>query len=334
MCAVPLDDRAVEMELSEPPPEVVDAVRALPGDFAVLGAGGKMGPTTAVMLRRARVLGVSRFSRPEAQRALAEWGVEPVACDLAEPDAVAALPDAPNVLFLAGQKFGTDAAPGETWIQNVVVPALVARRYRGARLVVFSTGCVYPFSPVAGPWACEGDPPGFIGEYGSSCVGRERVFAHYAKQSGTPVLFYRLYYAVEYRYGVLVDIGRAVRRGEPVDVTTGYLNCIWQREAVARAIQGLGHAAVPPKPLNVTGPERHAVRDIAARFGRWFGRAPQFTGEETATAWLADASESVRLFGPPRVGLDEMIARVAGYLEAGGRLLGKPTHFEVRDGKF
>jgi nucleoside-diphosphate-sugar epimerase len=342
MSAVPHDDRTIELELSEPLPGAVETLRALPGDVLVLGVGGKMGTTTAAMARRAldaigspaRVLGVSRFSRPDAPRALADLGVIPLACDLSEPAAVAALPDAPNVLFLAGQKFGTEAAPEETWIQNVIVPSLVARRYRRARLVVFSTGCVYPFSPVDGPGAREGDALGFIGDYGSSCVGRERVFTHYAKQAGTPLLLFRLYYSVEYRYGVLVDIGRKVLAGEPVDVTTGWLNCIWQRDASARAIQCLAHTAVPPKPLNVTGPERHAVRDIAERFGRIFGRAPQFTGQESATAWLADASESVRLFGPPAVGLDAMMARIAAYLQAGGHLLGKPTHFEVRDGKF
>lgn len=335
--------REIELLLSTPTPAVIAAVTRLPGDFMVLGVGGKMGTTTAVMLRRAlnaagrretAVLGVSRFSRAESRAELEGLGVRTLACDLADSAQVAALPAAVNVLYLAGQKFGTDGAPELTWIQNTVVPALVAQRFRTSRLVVFSTGCVYPFVATDGPGADEREPVAFLGEYASSCVGRERVFTHFAKLFGTPQLIYRLNYAVELRYGVLVDIARKVRQGEPVDVTTGWLNCIWQADACARAILCLEHTASPPRVLNITGDEKLSVRALAGEFGRRFDRAPVITGHEAPTAWLANARESVRLFGPPETPLPRMLDLVADYVRAGGPLLGKPTHFEARDGKF
>jgi len=343
MTALPSNDREIELLLSTPTPGVIAAVQNLPGDFMVLGVGGKMGTTTAVMLRRAldtigrrdtRVYGVSRFSRALAREELETLGVRTFSCDLADAAALAELPNVPNILYLAGQKFGTDDAPGLTWIQNTVVPALVAQRYRDARLVVFSTGCVYPFVPVTGPGATESEPVAFLGEYAATCVGRERVFAHYAGEFGTRVLLYRLNYAVELRYGALVDLALKIARGEVIDLTMGWLNCIWQGDACARAIQCLEHAANPPRILNITGPEKLRIRDLAEDFGRRLGRAPVFTGTEASTAWLSDASESIRLFGPPTVSVDAMMAHIAAHVQAGGRLLGKPTHFETRDGKF
>jgi nucleoside-diphosphate-sugar epimerase len=343
MPELPSTDHDIELLLSTPTVGAIEAVRHLPGDFIVLGVGGKMGTTTAVMLRRALdaagrqnavVSGVSRFSRPEARTGLESLGVRTLACDLADDAQVAALPPAANVLYLAGQKFGTDGAPGLTWIQNTYVPALVARRFRDSRIVVFSTGCVYPFVPVTGPGANEREPVAFLGEYASTCVGRERVFAHFAGEFGTRQLMYRLNYAVELRYGVLVDIALKVARGEPVDVTMGWLNCIWQGDACARAIQCLAHTANPPKLLNITGAEKLSVRALAEEFGRRFGRPPQITGTEAPSAWLADASESLKLFGPPETSLPRMLDLIAAHVGGGGRLLGKPTHFESRSGKF
>jgi nucleoside-diphosphate-sugar epimerase len=340
---LPSTDHEIELLLSAPTRGAIEAAGLLAGDFMVLGVGGKMGTTTAVMLRRAlmaagrtdaRVYGVSRFSRPEARRELETLGVQTLSCDLRDPVALAALPSVANVLYLAGQKFGTDGAPGLTWVQNTVVPALVAQRFRDARIVVFSTGCVYPFVPVAGPGANEQEPVAFLGEYASTCVGRERVFSHYSAEFGTPILLYRLNYAVELRYGVLVDLAVKVRDGQPVDLTMGWLNCIWQGDACARAIQCLGLTANPPRILNITGPEKLRIRDLAGEFGRRFAREPVFTGAEAPTAWLADASESVRLFGPPTVAVPTMLDLVAAHVRHGGRLLGKPTHFETRDGKF
>jgi nucleoside-diphosphate-sugar epimerase len=343
MTDFPSTDQDIELLLSKPTTGAIAAAASLVGDFMILGVGGKMGTTTAVMLRRAltaagrndtQVIGVSRFSRPEARRELEAFDIRTLSCDLADADAVAALPAVANVLYLAGQKFGTDSAPGLTWVQNTVVPALVAQRFRDSRIVVFSTGCVYPFVPVTGPGASEREPVAFLGEYASTCVGRERVFTHYAGEFGTPLLIYRLNYAVELRYGVLVDLALKIANDEPVDLTMGWLNCIWQGDACARAIQCLGLAAVPPRVLNITGPEKLRIRDLATEFGRRFGRKPVFTGSEAPTAWLADASESMRLFGPPTVPVAAMLDLVAAHVQAGGRLLGKPTHFETRDGKF
>lgn len=340
---MPKTDHEIEALLSRPTPGATEAVRHLPGDFAVLGVGGKMGTTTAVMLRRAldeagradaRVLGVSRFSRPEARRELESFGVQTLSCDLADAAQVATLPRVPNVLYLAGQKFGTSSAPETTWIQNTVVPSVVAQHYRGSRIVVFSTGCVYPFAPVEGKGSREDDDLAFLGEYASTCVGRERVFSYYAKVQQTPQLMYRLNYAVELRYGVLVDLAQRVAAGEAVDATMGWFNCIWQGDACARAIQCLQHTTSPANRLNVTGAEKLSIRTVAGEFGRRLGREARVVGQEAPTAWLADASRSIALFGPPTVGLDQMMDLIVEHLSTGGRLLGKPTHFEARSGKF
>jgi nucleoside-diphosphate-sugar epimerase len=231
--SAPMNDAEIDELLSTPTLAVVDCVRRLPGAFMVLGVGGKMGGTTALMLRRAlnlagrtdaKIIGVSRFGQGALRSSLEAAGVGTIACDLADEPAVAALPETPNVLFLAGQKFGTDVSPGSTWLQNVVVPALVARKFRRSRIVVFSTGCVYPFVPVSGNGSSEADPLAFQGEYASTCVGRERVFAHFSQQFGTPQLMFRLNYSVELRYGVLADIAVRVARDEAVDLNTGWLN--------------------------------------------------------------------------------------------------------------
>lgn len=345
MPKTPTNDHEIETLLSQPTAGAIATVRALDGDYMVLGVGGKMGTSLAVMLRRAleaagkpavKVYGVSRFSRPEAKTELEKFGIIPVSCDLADPEQVAKLPEVANVQYLAGQKFGTDSAPDETWIQNTVVPSLVAKKFRASRIVVFSTGCVYPFSSTVGEskGATEATPVAFLGEYASTCVGRERVFTHYARKHGTKQLMYRLNYSVELRYGVLVDVATRVLAGEPIDITMGYFNLIWQGDACARAIQCLEHVANPPKLLNVTGAERLSIRAIAEQFGVLLGRTPKFTGREAEAAWISDASESIRLFGPTTVSLEAMMQMVADYLRTGGRLLGKPTHFETRDGKF
>jgi nucleoside-diphosphate-sugar epimerase len=343
MTFLPRTDREIELLLSSPTNGAIEVAASLPGNFMVLGVGGKMGTTTAVMLRRAldaagrrdaTVTGVSRFSQAEAQVNLEKFGVHTLPCDLADASQVTALPAAANVLYLAGHKFGTDSTPELTWIQNTVVPALVAQRFRDSRIVVFSTGCVYPFVPVVGPGASEREPVAFLGEYASTCVGRERVFTHFSKQFGTKQLMYRLNYAVELRYGVLVDIAMKVQRGEPVDVTMGWLNCIWQGDACARAIQCLAHTASPPQILNITGPEKLSIRTIAEEFGRRLGRMPVLTGQEAQTAWISDASESIKLFGPPETPVARMLDLITAYVVTNGRLLGKPTHFETRSGKF
>ena len=339
----PWTDREIEEALSEPTPGAIDAVRQLDGDYMILGASGKMGVTLAAMTRRAldaagkgttRVIGVARFRDAGSKTALESFGVETVQCDLGDYDAVRKLPSAANLHYLSGQKFGTEGVPEETWVQNTVTPSHVARRFADSRIVVFSTGCVYPLSPIDGPGADEGSPLGFLGEYATTCIGRERVFSYYSQKYGTKALLFRLYYSVEFRYGVLADIGDQVRTGRPVDVTVPIANVIWQRDACARAVQSLLHVESPPRKLNVTGAEKIDIAAVAKAFGARFGREPKFRGTPQAAVWHADASQSIRLFGPLLVPLDQMIEGVAAYLAAEGRLLGKPTHFEAVDGKF
>lgn len=333
----------LEEALSRPTQGVLDTLGGIAGDVMILGAGGKMGPTLARMVRRGldeigrqqrQVIAVSRFTSARAAASLQQHGVQTIACDLMDRAQVNALPDAPNVIFMAGQKFGTSDAPELTWAMNTIVPAIVAERFANSRTVVFSTGCVYPLMPAKGRGAREDDPLTPPGEYASSCVGRERVFTHFAKQHGTRALMFRLCYAIDLRYGVLMDVAQKVARGQSVDVSMGYANVIWQGDASARAIQCLAHAASPPIALNVTGIERVSIRDLAVRFGAKLGREALITGNESSTAWIWDAARSYELFGPPTVSLDEMIDATAHWLKLGGQTIGKPTHFEVQDGHF
>jgi nucleoside-diphosphate-sugar epimerase len=333
----------LEDQLSQPSAGVLDALRMVEGDVIVLGAGGKMGPTLARMIRRGldaigrgdrRVIAVSRFSSASAAEALQRHGVETVACDLLNRTAVKALPDAPNVIFMAGQKFGASDAPEAMWAMNTVVPAIAAERFAKSRIVVFSTGCVYPLRPADGRGAREDDPLTPPGEYANSCVGRERVFTHFAKLYGTRALMFRLCYAIELRYGVLVDLAQKVAQGLPVDVSMGFANVMWQGDASARAIQCLAHTASPPAALNVTGLERVSIRALAHRFAERLGRPAIIAGAESPNAWIWDASRSYELFGPPTVTLDEMIEATAHWLQLGGETIGKPTRFEVQDGQF
>lgn len=336
----PRTEAELEEWLSRPGPgtAVQEALARVPGDLVILGAGGKMGPTLARMARRAlpagrRVIAVSRFSSDAAAAGLREAGVEVHPCDLLDRAAVAALPDADNVIFMAGQKFGTGDNPGATWMMNAVLPSIVAERYAGARTVVFSTGCVYAPAPV-GSGSREDDPLEPPGEYAWSCVARERVFDHHGRQRETPTLLLRLNYAIDLRYGVLHDVASLVWRRQPVDLSTGHVNVIWQGDANARALMALARAAVPPVVVNVTGRETVPVRWLAQRFGELLGREPSFSGAEQPTAWLADAGRSFDWFGPVAVSLEQMIQATANWLRAGGVSLGKPTHFQNRDGEF
>jgi nucleoside-diphosphate-sugar epimerase len=338
---------ALEEALSRPGPGVAETLEAVEGDLVVLGAGGKMGPTLARMARRAwdgsggkhasrRVIAVSRFGpgTEGAARSLREHGVETVAADLLDREAVRALPEAANVIFMAGQKFGTSDAPTRTWAMNVLVPAHVAERYRDSRIVVFSTGCVYPLGAVSGPGAREEDALTPPGEYANSCVGRERIFGHFAERFGTRVVFFRLCYAVEPRYGVLRDVAERVGRGEPVDVGMGWVQVIWQGDANARALRSLAVASSPPVALNVTGRPRIAVRDLARWFGERLGRPAAVTGTEGDRAWIWDVARAEACFGPPEVSWEEVAEVTAAWWERGGESHGKPTRFEVRDGTF
>jgi nucleoside-diphosphate-sugar epimerase len=325
--------------LSTPRAETSAALAECPGDVVVLGAGGKMGPTLARMAARAvtdgrRVIAVSRWSSGEAESALNDAGVETIRADLLDRRDVDALPDAPNVIFMAGQKFGTTGAPAMTWAMNTVVPANCAERYKSSRIVAFSTGNVYALSPTSSGGSRESDALGPVGEYAASCVGRERVFELYAERFGTRVAIVRLNYAIDLRYGVLVDIALKVKRGDPVNVDMGFVNVIWQGDANRIAIECLPHAASPAFMLNLTGAERLSVRKLAEWFGERFQVRPQITGEERADALLSNTDQMQSLFAPPRTGINDMLDRVADWVEHGGALLGKPTKFETRDGKF
>jgi nucleoside-diphosphate-sugar epimerase len=332
----------LEDELARPTPAVIDAFRHLEGDLIVLGAGGKMGPSLVQLAARAaleagtwrRITAVARFSDRRAFDLIEGCGARALEADLLDPGVVAALPDAPNVVFMAGQTFGTTGDPSHTWAINTFVPGLAAHRYRESRIVAFSTGNVYPFWPVTSAGPTEDQPLGPIGDYAVSAMGRERIFAHAAAHYGTRVALLRLNYAAEPRYGVLRDIADRVRTRTPIDLSMGWINVIWQRDANAIALRALVHATAPPFVLNLTGRPAVRVRDIAWAFGRRLGVEPVFTGTESDTALLSDATRCEALFGPPPVGPDEMIERVARWIEAGGRSLGKPTHFETRDGRF
>ena len=336
------DEGALEERLSRPTPGALASLKKCPGDIVVLGVAGKMGLTLARMARRAldelgrkdKVLGVARFSNPAAETELQSFGVETIRCDLLDRAAVQTLPDAPNVLFLAGQKFGTSSGPEQTWAMNTLVPAHCAERYARSRIVAFSTGCVYPLVPVLGGGARESDAVGPPGDYANSCVGRERIFTYYSKKNRTPVAIFRLNYAIDMRYGVLLDIAQKVWSGETFDVTMGHANIIWQGDANAQALQCLEHADSPPFVINVTGPEVLSLRAVAHRFGELCGRPAKITGEEAPTAWICNAAQAHGLFGYPSVSVEEMMAWVAHWVENEGATLGKPTHFEERTGQF
>lgn len=336
-----MTEAELEERLSRPTPGAIEVLRRLPGDLLVLGAGGKMGPSLCRMARRAldagglpgRVIAVSRFGDAEVAAALERDGVITHRADLLDREALTRLPDAPNILFLAGQKFGTRDAPHRTWAMNAIVPVLVAERYAARRFVVFSTGNVYPLTPVASGGAAEDGPIGPVGEYAMSCLARERIFEH-AGSRGTSVLLFRLNYAVELRYGVLLDTAQRVRSGAPVPLGMGHVNVIWQGDANDRALRALELATTSARVLNVTGPETLSIRWLAQRFGERFGTAPRFEGTEASDALLSNAARATGLFGPPEVGVETLIGWTAEWLEAGGRILDKPTRFEVRDGQF
>jgi nucleoside-diphosphate-sugar epimerase len=332
-----LDDK-----FTEPRAETIAALRACAGDVVVLGAGGKMGPSLTAMLARAtrdlndgrRIIAVSRWTDRDAERALKGVGVITVGCDLLDRSAVAKLPDAPNVIFMAGQKFGTRDRPSHTWAMNTLVPAHAAERYAGARIVAFSTGNVYPLVPVASGGARETDALGPIGEYAASCVGRERLFEHFSARNGTRVAIYRLNYAIDVRYGVLLDLAQKVAAGTPVPLAMGYVNVIWQGDANRIAIEALPLASSPPFVVNVTGRDTLSVRDLATRFGKRFGREPKFEGREGPDALLSNTSLLDATFAAPRTSIEEMIEQIATAVERKSPTLGKPTHFETRDGGF
>jgi nucleoside-diphosphate-sugar epimerase len=332
----------LEQMLSEPSAAAVRALEQVPGDVIVLGVGGKMGPTLARMVVRGsqaagvdrRVIGVSRFSTPGLQQQLHRWGIETIAGDLLDPPFLQTLPHAPNVIYMAGMKFGATGNQALTWAMNTHLPSLVCQRFQGSRLVAFSTGNVYGLVPVDGGGSQETDPPAPVGEYAMSCLGRERMFEYFSRRDGLLTSIIRLNYAHEMRYGVLVDLARKVWEETPIDVSMGFVNVIWQGDANAMTIRSLAETASPPLVLNVAGPERLAVREVCEQFGQRLGKPVRFTGTEGPDALLSNGERAYRLCGRPRVDVDRMMQWIAAWVEAGGPSLDKPTQFQSRDGNF
>jgi nucleoside-diphosphate-sugar epimerase len=341
----PRTERELDERLSEPRMATVEALRRAPGDLVILGAGGKMGPTLARMAaraastadgesRRRRVIAVSRFTSAEVPRELERHGVETIQCDLLDRVAVERLPDAGNVVFMAGQKFGTSDAPARTWMMNVVVPAHCARRYATARIVAFSTGNVYPLVPVQSGGATETTEPNPVGEYASSCLGRERVFEFHAATLRTRVVIVRLNYAIDLRYGVLTDLAQRVINGQTIPLAMGHVNIIWQGDANRAALELLPAAAAPAVVVNVSGSDTLSVRALATELAKRLGRQPRFEGSEAPDALLSDTSRFRRELGEPEMPVATMLDWVAEWVREGRPVLGKPTRFEARDGSF
>ena len=332
------DVAALEEAMSRPSAALVETLAGVPGDIMVLGVGGKMGPTLARMAKRAapgrKVIGVARFSEAGLRERLQSQGIECIEADLLSREAIAALPDAGNIVFMAGRKFGSTGSEWLTWAMNAHVPALVAERFRRSRIVAFSTACVYPFVGTGTDGATEDVPPTApSGEYANSCVARERMFEHFSHQHQTAGRLIRLSYAIDMRYGVLHDVAQKVLRGETIDLAMGYANVIWQGEANDWTLRSLAHCDTPATPLNLSGP-KISIRAVAKSLGQRLGIAPVLAGQEAPTAWLIDSSLAYGLFGPPQVGLDTMLDWTADWVRRGGASLGKPTHYEARDGKY
>jgi hypothetical protein len=328
--------------LSEPTPAVIDTLARLDGDLVLLGVGGKMGPTLARMARRAadaagvrrRVIGVSRFTSAANESRLQAHGVETIRCDLLDQAQLDALPDAENVVFLTGMKFGSTGQEALTWAMNCYLPGMVCQKYRRGRIVAFSTGNVYGLTPVQRGGSVETDPLNPLGDYAMSCLGRERMFEHFSRTLSIPMALLRLNYATELRYGVLVDIAQRVHAEQPIDLTMGHVNAIWQGDACAMALRGFDHLASPPFVLNIAGPELLSVRRLAEDFGQLLGKGVIFKGSESQDALLSNAQLAHRLFGHLRVRVDQMTAWISAWMRSGGATLGKPTHFEARHGRF
>lgn len=336
------DLEQLEELLSRPTPELIAMMGRLEGDLLVLGVGGKTGPSLAHMARRAsdaagvrrRIIGVSRFSKPDLPRQLNAWGIETLSCDLLDRAELAKLPDAPNVLYLAAMKFGSTGQEATTWAMNVYLPGMVAEKYRESRIVSYSSGNVYGLMPIHSGGSTEHDLPGPVGDYAMSVLGRERILTYLSQKQGTPMALVRLNYAHEMRYGVMVDIAQQVMAGKPIDLTMGFFNAIWQGDSNVMTLRCFEQTASPPLIINLAGPETLSVRQVAERFGQRMGKKVSFTGREASDALLSNAQFSYQLFGRPSVPAEQLIEWIADWQLRGEVTHGKPTHFQTRDGKF
>lgn len=328
--------------MTRPSARLVEDLKRLKGDIMILGAGGKVGPAMAVLAKRgveaagtgAKVYAASLFDRPDAPDIMRSAGVEVIEADLSDPKQLAALPEAENIIFMVGKKFGTEGNESLTWHINVILPYLAAERFPRSRIVAFSTGNVYGMAPVVSGGFCEDDVPHPIGEYAETCLGRERILEHCSVQNQTPMLIFRLNYAIDLRYGVLYDIANAIVEGRPIDVSQGVFNCIWQGDVCEFAIRSLLRTAVPPEKLNVSSPEAISIRWAAKELGKRLGKEPTFTGEEVQSALFSNCQKMVRMMGAPSVGILELIDMVAQWVQQGGEVISAPTHFETTNGTY
>lgn len=329
-------------KILQPSDDLITDMSNLEGDIIILGAGGKMGPALAKLARQTvdkagiarKITAVSRFSELGLEDELNQAGVETISADLMDENQLQKLPDAQNILYMAGTKFGTTGNEPYTWAMNSYLPGRVAQKYKNSRIVVFSTGNVYPLTSVNQGGAAEDHITEPVGEYAQSCLGRERIFQYYSEKNNTPILIYRLNYASDVSYGVLLDIAKAVDKEVPIDLSMGNVNVIWQGDANEMALRAFHHCEVPAKILNITGPETASVKWIAREFGKLFNKTPQFINEEKPTALLSNAAESFQLFGYPKVPLKKMMELMKSWVIYGGKTLDKPTHFQERKGQF
>jgi nucleoside-diphosphate-sugar epimerase len=335
-CFRDVDD--LEDWMTKPHRCLVNELDQVDGDIMVLGVSGKMGPTLARLAKRAaprkRVIGVARFRNKEIRERLEKYDVVTIACDLLDREALGRLPDAPNVIFmagLAGSKFGLTGTEPLLWATNAYVAGLVSERFSTSRLVVFSTGCVYPFVSISSGGATESAPPAPpASEYANSCVARERIFQHFSGKYHTLGRIVRLNYAIDMRYGVLHDLARKVMARAPIDLTTGHFNAIWQGDANAMSLRCLRYCTTPISPINISGRETISVRAVADAFGAAFGRRPVFVGTEANNSWLTDSSLAMRTFGYPQVTLQHLISWTIDWVMRDLPSLGKRTYYEVR----
>lgn len=336
------DLHQLELELTKPSATLIADIKKIEGDIIFLGIGGKMGPSMGKLAVDAikaagiqkRVIGVSRFSDKKSKAQLEAYGLETIACDLLDDEQLQALPQAKNIIYLAGNKFGTTGKEGFTWAMNAYLPGRVAEKYKDSNIVAFSSGNVLPFVPVTSGGVSEETTPEPIGEYAQSCLGRERIFEYFAQKNQTPTLIYRLNYAVDFRYGVMMEIAKSVLNGKEIDLRTENVNVIWQGDANEIAIRSLLHCEAPAKILNVTGPEILSIKWIATQFAHIFNKTPKFIHQSAGTALLNNASACHKLFGYPKVTVREIIEITATWLLQGGEEFGKATHFQERGGKF